>query len=198
MAASEPIRHRHRAAWPPDDASRPPSAWRSADVRAPSTAGPAAQPARGNAWPAANAAPRSSGWPAAEAGGWPPADGGAHLDGPYGRADEDELPIVAAYMVARGRVSATPYNRTATVYGRPGDMAAVYGLDPAHLRVLDLVNVRPRAVAELAGLMNVPVVAVRVLLDELADRRLVAVTGPDGPPPSPAILTRALSGLRTI
>lgn len=111
--------------------------------------------------------------------------------------EDDELPMVAAYMVTRGQVRATPYNRTATVYGRPGDMAAVYGLDPAHLRVLDIVNTRPSAVAEIAGLMNVPVVAVRVLLDELAGRRLVAVTGPDGPPPTPAILVRALSGLRS-
>jgi len=127
-----------------------------------------------------------------------PGDGGTVRSAQHLRDDADELPIVAAYMVTRGRVEATPYNRTATVYGRPGDMAASYGLDPAHLRVLDIVNNRPSAVAEIAGLMNIPVVAVRVLLDELVARRLVAVTGPDGPPPSPTILVRALSGLRTI
>ncbi|BCJ29462.1 DUF742 domain-containing protein [Actinocatenispora sera] len=190
MTAGEPVSHRHRAPWPPDDAipgwqhtdPTPPNGWQHTDPAAP------------NGWHHTDpAAPK--GWHAG-ANGW--AAGGAHQAESPGHADDDDLPIVAAYMVARGRVAATPYNRTATVYGRPGDTAAVYGLDPAHLRLLDLVNVRPSAVAEIAALMNVPVVAVRVLLDELVDRRLVAVTGPDGPPPSPAILVRALSGLRTI
>jgi hypothetical protein len=194
MTAGEPVSHRHRAPWLPDDALPAPSAWHHPGPPAPHGWSPAGTGAAyGGRQHAAH-----NGWQRAEAA----AEGHGRRDtGPgatHRPADDDELPIVAAYMVARGRVAATPYNRTATVYGRPGDLAAVYGLDPAHLRVLDLVNVRPSAVAEIAALMNVPVVAVRVLLDELVDRRLVAVTGPDGPPPSPAILVRALSGLRTI
>ncbi|GIL28981.1 hypothetical protein NUM_42350 [Actinocatenispora comari] len=240
MTASEPISHRHRAPWPPDDALPGPNAWHHPDIGAahhgcrhaevgperhggyhpgpgaassgrphagPGTPRNGRQPAGPGAardgWQQGGPAAPSNGWHAGPSGwqdgasGWQ-AGGGERTGTSHGVADDDELPIVAAYMVARGRVAATPYNRTATVYGRPGDLAAVYGLDPAHLRVLDIVNVRPSAVAEIAALMNVPVVAVRVLLDELVDRRLVAVSGPDGPPPSPAILSRALAGLRTI
>ncbi|BCJ36333.1 hypothetical protein Athai_38360 [Actinocatenispora thailandica] len=191
MAAGEPATHRHRADWTTgqDGAATPAGTWGTGG-------GWRGEPAAGR-W---HGEPAGGGWRGepAGAGGWRIDPAGTTPTSTPNDREEDELPIVAAYMVTRGRVAATPYNRTATVYGRPGDTAAVYGLDPAHLRVLDIVNARPSAVAEIAGLMNVPVVAVRVLLDELVGRRLVAVTGPDGPPPTPAILTRALSGLRTI
>lgn len=112
----------------------------------------------------------------------------------------DDGPLIRDYMITAGRTRATPITATAMVAAVPTDPDAPrpVGLNPEHMWVLALCQ-RPTALAEIAARLGLPLAMVRVLLDDLTSRRLVTVTSPDRDrPPSAAVLTEALAGLRSL
>jgi uncharacterized protein DUF742 len=113
----------------------------------------------------------------------------------------DDGPLVRDYMITAGRTRGTPITPTAMVAAVPADPAGppmVVGLNPEHLSVLGLCP-RPVALAEIAARLGLPLSMVRVLLDDLSNRRLVTITSPDHDErPHASILREALTGLRAL
>lgn len=88
-------------------------------------------------------------------------------------------PVVRPYAVTRGRTRSAgrPLDLIAVVVGYPPSTADRIWLEPEHLRLLARCR-RPITVADLASDTGLPLGVVRVLLGDLRDRGLAAVSDP--------------------
>jgi Protein of unknown function (DUF742) len=93
--------------------------------------------------------------------------------------DADAGPVVRPYAVTRGRTRSPgrPLDLIAVVVGYPPSTADRRWLEPEHLRLLARCR-RPITVADLASDTGLPLGVVRVLLGDLRDRGLAAVSDP--------------------
>jgi Protein of unknown function (DUF742) len=114
--------------------------------------------------------------------------------------DREAGPVVRPYALTRGRTQAQgPVLGlidlvTATGPGR-GDAR---GLGPEHRRLLDICQ-RPMAVADIASETDLPLGVVRVLLGDLRERGLIAITGPAAQASAAeSVLRSVLDGLRAL
>jgi len=114
--------------------------------------------------------------------------------------DEAAGPLVRPYAVTRGRTKA----------GRRGlDMITLVvsvrseadfaGLEPECVRILRLCR-RPLSIIEIAAMLNLPLVVVKVLVGDLIDQRYVVYRSTEWPPndPDTEILQKVLNGLRNL
>jgi Protein of unknown function (DUF742) len=110
-------------------------------------------------------------------------------------------PIVRPYAMTRGRTRprGEALDLISIVVGADPSSVDRYGLDPEHLEVLELCR-RPTPVADIASELDLPLGVVRVLLDDLRGRGVIAVRPPASParPPDERVLRQVLDGLRTL
>ncbi len=112
---------------------------------------------------------------------------------------EEAASIVRAYSWTGGRTSSSHQLEIETLVStvdrdHPGALKSEYQ------EVLNLVG-RPRSVAEVAALLRLPLGVAKVLLGDMAERRLIDVhdTGSvDGAQPDLGLMERVLSGLRRL
>lgn len=115
--------------------------------------------------------------------------------------DDDAGPVVRPYAMTRGR--ATPKNRfnvISLVIATRAAPPAEVGIGPEHVRIIDLCQQRPLAVAEVASHLSLPLGTVRVLLDDLVARQLVRVTEPAQHTnlPDDSVFEALINGLRAL
>jgi hypothetical protein len=110
-------------------------------------------------------------------------------------------PLVRPYAMTRGRTRPRGESLDLISVVQGQDLATVnwFGLDPEHIDVLRLCQ-HPVPVADIASEINLPLGVVRVLLDDLRSRGLVAVTSPTSSTwmPDEQILRQVLDGLRAL
>jgi hypothetical protein len=115
--------------------------------------------------------------------------------------DEDAGPVVRPYAVTRGRARPRGEFDLISIVAATGPpaAAAVAGLGPEHQAIVALCRL-PSSVAEIAAQLDLPVGIVRVLLGDLADRRLITVRTPlpDTQLPSEQVFEAVLRGLRAL
>jgi hypothetical protein len=120
-------------------------------------------------------------------------DGGMWLDREAG-------PVVRPYALTRGRTQAQGpalglIDLVTATGPRSGDAR---GLGPEHRRLLALCQ-RPMAVADAASETDLPLGVVRVLLGDLRERGLIAITGPASQATAAeSVLRSVLDGLRAL
>lgn len=114
--------------------------------------------------------------------------------------DEDPGPVTRFYTLTGGRTRscATGFDVVALVR-TIADRAASGQLNPEHLKILDLCH-RPVSVAEIAGLIDLPLGVVQVLLGDLLEQDLVVVhqPAPGDRRPDRNRLAQLLQGLREL
>jgi len=114
--------------------------------------------------------------------------------------DREAGPVVRPYALTRGRTQAQGpalglIDMVSTISPPRGDAR---GLGPEHRRLLDLCG-RPTAVADIASETDLPLGVVRVLLGDLRERGLIAVSGPTASPSAAeSVLRSVLDGLRAL
>jgi hypothetical protein len=114
--------------------------------------------------------------------------------------DRDAGPVVRSYALTGGRTRPAGAGLgLIDLVVRAGALAAdVRGLGPEHRRLLALCR-RPATVADLAAETTLPLGVVRVLLGDLQERGLVAVTAQaDQASSEEDVLRSVLDGLRTL
>jgi Protein of unknown function (DUF742) len=120
-------------------------------------------------------------------------DGGMWLDREAG-------PVVRPYALTRGRTQAQGpalglIDLVTATGPRSGDAR---GLGPEHRRLLAMCQ-RPMAVADVASETDLPLGVVRVLLGDLRERGLIAITGPASQATAAeSVLRSVLDGLRAL
>jgi Protein of unknown function (DUF742) len=111
--------------------------------------------------------------------------------------DDDAGPLVRPYTVSAGRTRPTVELDLLSLVIATGKPTA--GMDPEHLRVLDLCRA-PVSVAEVSAHMRLPVVVTKVLLADLVQCEAMATRAPR--PASAAtdrvLLEKLLDGLQRI
>ncbi|GAB2630166.1 DUF742 domain-containing protein [Streptomyces capparidis] len=124
--------------------------------------------------------------------------------------DDEAGPVVRPYAMTRGRTRSAAEDKLdliALVVIQPraveGDLdaeAADLGLTPEHQHILELCQVEPMSVAEIAADVDLPVGVVRVLLGDLMDAELVRVRRPVPPAQlvDERILREVINGLRAL
>jgi len=121
------------------------------------------------------------------------ADGGMWLDREAG-------PVVRPYALTKGRTQALgPALGLIDLVSAVGPVAAnVRGLGPEHRRLLEMCR-RPTAVADVASETDLPLGVVRVLLGDLRERGLIAISGPaTQASAAETVLRSVLDGLRAL
>lgn len=110
--------------------------------------------------------------------------------------DEEAGPVVRPYALTKGRTRPTGETldllATVRATGVPGS-----GVGPEQETILRVAR-SPISVADLAVELDLPVGVVRVLLGDLRDHGLLAVTSQTGPRPSERILKEVINGLRAL
>lgn len=122
---------------------------------------------------------------------------------------EDETgSMVRPYTVTRGRTR--PEGRhtidlmsRVTALEPDGPDGPAPAVDHPCAALLDLIRCGPRPVVELAADADLPLTVVRVLLDDLAEARLIRIEGPrrvvpGGPAADPALLREIVERLRQL
>jgi hypothetical protein len=120
-------------------------------------------------------------------------DGGMWLDREAG-------PVVRPYALTRGRTQAQgPALGLIDLVTATGPQRGdARGLGPEHRRLLALCQ-RPMAVADVASETDLPLGVVRVLLGDLRERGLIAITGPASQATAAeSVLRSVLDGLRAL
>ena len=101
-------------------------------------------------------------------------------------ASDDELwldaqagAVVRPYALTRGRTRHTgePFDLVSTVIATNGRVADPGALAPEHISVLQVVR-RPMTVVDIASDVDLPLGVVRILLGDLRDLGLVAISAP--------------------
>jgi Protein of unknown function (DUF742) len=114
--------------------------------------------------------------------------------------DREAGPVVRPYALTKGRTQAAGPRLgliDMVVAARPR-VADQRGLGPEHRRLLDLCR-RPVAVADIASDTDLPLGVVRVLIGDLRERGLVAISGPsDQGNTAESVLRSVLDGLRAL
>jgi hypothetical protein len=114
--------------------------------------------------------------------------------------DREAGPVVRPYALTKGRTQAQgPELGLIDLIAASGPVAAnMRGLGPEHRRLLDLCR-RPMAVADIASETDLPLGVVRVLLGDLRERGLIAITGPASQASAAeSVLRSVLDGLRAL
>jgi Protein of unknown function (DUF742) len=114
--------------------------------------------------------------------------------------DREAGPVVRPYALTKGRTQAQgPELGLIDLVAASGPVAAnPRGLGPEHRRLLDLSR-RPIAVADIASETDLPLGVVRVLLGDLRERGLIAITGPASQASAAeSVLRSVLDGLRAL
>ena len=129
-----------------------------------------------------------------------PASGGVATPPGSGDASAGERPAtstVRPYVLTRGRTRSRWHLGWETLVSVDRGDAAPAGPEPVfdeERRVVELCA-RPRSVAEVAAHLEIPVGVTRVVLGDLAERRVIVVHGP-GDPADPEVLRRIIRRLR--
>jgi hypothetical protein len=114
--------------------------------------------------------------------------------------DDEAGPVVRPYAVTGGRtVPASDRFDLVALVGALVPADEVTGpVSPEHLAILRLCR-RPKSVAEVSALLDLPVGIVRVLLGDLLDRDLLVVRGaPPREEPGQGVLDKVITGLRDL
>jgi Protein of unknown function (DUF742) len=114
--------------------------------------------------------------------------------------DREAGPVVRPYALTKGRTQAQgPELGLIDLVAASGPVAArPRGLGPEHRRLLELCR-RPIAVADIASETDLPLGVVRVLLGDLRERGLIAITGPASQASAAeSVLRSVLDGLRAL
>lgn len=114
--------------------------------------------------------------------------------------DREAGPVVRPYALTRGRTQAKgpALGLIDTVVVTGPRVLDARGLSPEHRRLLELCH-RPAAIADIASDTDLPLGVVRVLLGDLRERGLVAITGPVGQAnAAESVLRSVLDGLRAL
>src|SRR6202161_157556 len=93
--------------------------------------------------------------------------------------DAEAGPVGRPYAVTRGRTrhSGEPFDLVATVIASPAQVADVGELGPEHYSVLQLAQA-PTTVVDIASDVDLPLGVVRILLADLRELGLVAISTP--------------------
>jgi hypothetical protein len=114
--------------------------------------------------------------------------------------DNDAGPLVRLYAVTSGRARASgiDFDLMAAVQAT-GQLPAPRSLSPEQRLLLRICG-QPQTVADVASESNLPVGVVRVLLDDLRNAGLVAVSRPHRPSqlPDQRVLQEVIDGLRAL
>ncbi|MBL1066437.1 DUF742 domain-containing protein [Streptomyces sp. 7-21] len=118
------------------------------------------------------------------------------FDDPWIDAD---APDVRPYALTQGRTRPTRDLTLATLV-KAGRSRSGVRLSPEHGEALELCRHGPRSVAEIAGVLKLPVQVTKVLLSDLIDARSLVVPMPatDADPTDPLLLEALLAGLRQL
>jgi hypothetical protein len=114
--------------------------------------------------------------------------------------DEQAGRIVRPYALTGGRTDPAGhrFDLLAMVVARAGTARDKRDLDPAHLLVLEHARA-PAAVIDLAAALDLPVGVIRILLSDLLERSLIAVSNPPAAPHTDLrLLQNVLDGLRRL
>jgi Protein of unknown function (DUF742) len=114
--------------------------------------------------------------------------------------DEQAGRIVRPYALTGGRTEPAGhrFDLLAMVVARSGSARDKRDLDPAHLLVLEHAK-SPAAVIDLAAALDLPVGVIRILLSDLLERSLIAVSNPPlAPHTDLRLLQNVLDGLRRL
>jgi hypothetical protein len=113
--------------------------------------------------------------------------------------DEEAGPVVRPYTMTGGRVPAGDRFDLVTLVGAAVAADEVTGpVSPEHLAILRLCR-RPKSVAEVSALLDLPVGIIRVLLGDLLDRDLLLVRGAAPlDEPGQGVLDKVIAGLRAL
>ena len=114
--------------------------------------------------------------------------------------DREAGPVVRPYALTRGRTQAQgPALGLIDMVAATGPLVVdARGLGPEHRRLVDLCR-RPVAVADIASDTDLPLGVVRVLLGDLMERGLIAITGSVGQAnAAESVLRSVLDGLRAL
>ncbi|MFD6417904.1 DUF742 domain-containing protein [Streptomyces sp. NPDC060194] len=121
--------------------------------------------------------------------------------------DDDAGPVVRPYAMTRGRTRSPAQSRLDLIalvvvepYAEDTGVVLDRSLSPEHVEIVELCDLAPRSIAELAAGLDLPVGVVRVLVGDLVDDALVHVTRPVPPAelPDESILRDVISGLRAL
>lgn len=121
------------------------------------------------------------------------AEGGMWLDREAG-------PVVRPYALTKGRTQAKgpALGLIDMVVAAEPVAASMRGLGPEHRRLLEVCR-RPTAVADVASETDLPLGVVRVLLGDLRERGLIAITGAASQASAAeSVLRSVLDGLRAL
>jgi hypothetical protein len=116
--------------------------------------------------------------------------------------DEEAGPLVRSYALTRGRTRPTTREGfeliaiIATVATPTSPSPSIW---PEHLTILELCA-RPLSVAEISAQLRLPLVVVRVLLDDLLDHGFIVVRHPEqeSQPLNEHLLREVLHGLEAL
>jgi hypothetical protein len=114
--------------------------------------------------------------------------------------DEEAGRLVRPYALTGGRTAPTGhrFDLLAMVVARSGSARDTRDLDPAHLLVLEYAK-SPAAVIDLAAALDLPAGVIRILLSDLLERSLVAISDPPQAPRTDVrLLQDVLDGLRRL
>ncbi|MEX5634623.1 DUF742 domain-containing protein [Parafrankia sp. FMc2] len=119
-----------------------------------------------------------------------------------GESWDDAEPMVRPYAVTRGRTTpAVPLELVALVATTDGGMAAIRrrGRLAPEEHDIAILCMRIHSIAEISARLKLPLMVVRVLIDDMARDGMVSVHRPEHPDrPSPELLRRVLHGLTTL
>ncbi|MCK9930019.1 DUF742 domain-containing protein [Frankia sp. Mgl5] len=126
------------------------------------------------------------------AGDWPGSGG-------LGDSWDESEPLVRPYAVTRGRTApAVPLELVALVATTDSGMAAIRrrGRLAPEEHDIAILCMRIHSIAEISARLKLPLMVVRVLIDDMARDGMVSVHRPENPDrPSPELLRRVLHGL---
>jgi len=114
--------------------------------------------------------------------------------------DDDAGPVVRPYAMTRGRATAkNRFNVISLVTATRSAPPLEVGIGPEHVSIVNLCQ-QPLALAEVAAHLSLPLVTVRVLLDDLLTRNLVQVSDPAPPAtlPDDSVFEALINGLRAL
>ena len=114
--------------------------------------------------------------------------------------DDAAGPLVRPYAVTRGRTKAARHELDMiTLVVTVRSEADFAGLEPECVRILRLCR-RPLSIVEIAAMLNLPLVVVKVLVGDLIDQRCVEHRSTEWPSNDPdmEVLQKVLNGLRNL
>ena len=114
--------------------------------------------------------------------------------------DDAAGPLVRPYAVTRGRTKAARHRLDMiTLVVTVRSDADLAKLEPEYGRILRLCR-RPLSIVEIAAILNLPLVVVKVLVGDLIDLRYVMYRSTEWPTSDPdtEILQKVLNGLRNL